>query len=362
MSVRGVKNTIQRVAADGQLNANEAKEVVASAGGSVSRGEQEAIAEVLSANAFEVTGEARQVISEAVGSMENIRAYAARRNNQVEARAPLLEAQERARMEPGTVTETLGGSKIPEAVKEIVNLAIENGAVAYDVAELNSRPVEDDKGDGLTVKGKWSPYPQEIEAVGNMAFAYTEITPENLRADMETEQEVKVLTGYRNEQYTDPRTGASRDVRIAEYETRLLKGNGNISAHYDEASHGETFARLPSGQKYASNFAILADGSLHALPVMRRNEAKRGLILTNPSLARGQRMLFNGHIGMNNGVITSIGLSGRLHKMAAEGDAKFIDPVPLLKAWGFEVSPNLQVRFEGSDAAPPVDPDTHVIG
>jgi hypothetical protein len=95
---------------------------------------------------------------------------------------------------------------------------------------------------------------------------------------------------------------------------------------------------------------------------VRRNPASRGLILTNPSLARGQRMLFNGHINMENGVVTSIGLSGRLHKLAARGDAKFIDPVPLLKAWGFEVSPNLKVNMEGRHGPVSIDPNTHVIG
>jgi hypothetical protein len=363
MSVRGVKNRIQQLTTDGTLDANEAKQVIAEAGGSVSRGEQEAIAGTLAFNSgFEVTADARQLLAETVGDLQNIRAFTTRRNEAVERRGELLGVQEKARMEPGVVTETLGGSQIPEAVKEIVNKAVENGAVAYDVAEVEDRPVEDDKGDGFTVAGKWSPYPQEIQAVGNMSFEYTEITPQSLQEDMNTETETRVLTGYRNESYTDPRTGASRDVRIAEYETRRLKGNGNISAHYDEASHGDTYARLPSGQKYASNFAILSDGSLHALPVMRRNHAQPGLILTNPSLARGQRMLFNGHIGMREGVITSIGMSGRLHKLAANGDAKFINPLPLLEAWGFEIAPNVRLQFEGRHDTPPVDPDTHVVG
>ena len=112
----------------------------------------------------------------------------------------------------------------------------------------------------------------------------------------------------------------------------------------------------------ANNFAILADGSLHCLPVTRRNEAAPGRILTNPSLARGKRMLFNGHISVNDGVVTSIGMSGRIHKLATEGDAKFVNPIPILEAWGFEMSPNLTLRFEGSRAAPPVDANTHVIG
>ena len=92
---------------------------------------------------------------------------------------------------------------------------------------------------------------------------------------------------------------------------------------------------------------------------MRRTELQPGLILTNPSLARGQRMLFNGHIRVQAGVITYVGMSGRLSKLAAKGEHKFVDPIPLLKAQGFKMAPGLQVTFEGDykGKRPVVNPD-----
>ena len=60
-------------------------------------------------------------------------------------------------------------------------------------------------------------------------------------------------------------------------------------------------------------------------------------------------MLFNGHIEAQNGVITSIGMSGRIAKRAARNQFAFIDPVPLLKAWGFKVSPNLRTYSEHAE-------------
>ncbi len=71
--------------------------------------------------------------------------------------------------------------------------------------------------------------------------------------------------------------------------------------------------------------AILADGTLHCLPAARRSEPQ-DVILTNPALSRGKNMLFNGHITANNGVITSIEMSGRLSKMAAEGGSTLSTP------------------------------------
>lgn len=362
MSVRGVKNTIQRVTQDQTLDAADAKQVLDEAGGSVSGGEERALREALAQGGFEITPEARQLLGSTLGDFAQLRDYAERKNDMVARRAEVLEVEEKGRLAPGVTTRSLGGSLIPEAVKELLRTALEHGAVAYDPSELDDDPAKDDHGDGYTLAGKWTPYPQDLDAVGNLSFDYTEITPEKVKADMETDQTFNVITGFKTETVIDRRTGESRSFQVAEYEEVTRKGNGNITATYDEASHTDTYARGRDGQKYANNFAILSDGSLHCVPYARRNQANPGLILTNPSLGRGQRMLFNGHIEMRAGVITSVGMSGRIHKLAAEGDAKFVNPIPLLKAWGFEVSPNVTLRFEGSSDKPPVDPDTHVIG
>ena len=88
------------------------------------------------------------------------------------------------------------------------------------------------------------------------------------------------------------------------------------------------------------------DGSFHAVPASRRSDANPGLILTTASLARGKQMLFNGHIHMEKGVVTYVGLSGRLCKLQQDG-TRFVDPIALLKAWGFQTSPGLKVTNEG---------------
>ena len=93
---------------------------------------------------------------------------------------------------------------------------------------------------------------------------------------------------------------------------------------------------------------------------MRRTPDEPNLILTNPSLGRGKRMFFNGHIGMHGGVIDYVGLSGRLQKLAADGDATFVNPIPILAAQGFRLAPGLQVTFEGSGAVK-VNPTTNLI-
>jgi hypothetical protein len=49
---------------------------------------------------------------------------------------------------------------------------------------------------------------------------------------------------------------------------------------------------------------------------------------------------------MEKGVVTYIGMSGRLCKQAEKG-AKFVDPIELVKAWGFQTSPGLKVTNEG---------------
>jgi hypothetical protein len=237
-------------------------------------------------------------------------------------------------------------------VKQVLNAMIAAGASRFDVAELESNPTRDEHdASQWTLTGKWSPYPQEIAPTNNMSFDYTELTPAKIKADMETERDQIVLTGFKSHSDVNRATGQTMSWQEPQYETRRMKGSGNITSLYDEADHQQTEALGPASSgypKFASNFAILADGTFHAVPAMRRTPDQPGLIITNPSLARGKRLLFNGHIEMRNGVVTSIGLSGRLQKLAAEGEAKFINPIPLLEAWGFQMAPNLRVHFEGS--------------
>ena len=66
------------------------------------------------------------------------------------------------------------------------------------------------------------------------------------------------------------------------------------------------------------------------------------LILTTASLARGKQMMFNGHLHMDEGVVTYVGLSGRLGK----NNDNVIDAVEVLKAWGFKLAPGLTVTQE----------------
>ncbi len=359
---RNISDLAKRLGQDGQIDKADAEKLLTEAGTSINRNEEKQLKDVLGDRSLVKSGDATALLQSTIKDLGQYRAYASQRNQMVAARAGSLESQEKARLEPGRATTTLGGTAIPEDVKKIVNAAKAAGALAYDVSELSDNPVKDDHGEGYTITGKWTPYPQDIEAGGSMAFAHTEVTPEKLKKDMEEVTTYTRIKGYKSETQRDMRTGESRTFEVAEYEKVTGKGTGNITSHYDEASHPDTFARGTSNQKWANNYAILADGSLHCLPAARRTQSQPGLILTNPSLARGQRMLANGHIEVRNGVVTSIGISGRVQKLAAEGDAKFIDPVAVLKAWGFKIAPGVRVQFEGSGPAPKVDPNTNVIG
>ena len=132
---------------------------------------------------------------------------------------------------------------------------------------------------------------------------------------------------------------------------------------YDADLDNEAVAkvRTSSGNKWANNCAILSDGSFHCLPAVRRHEANGGLILTNPALSRGHQMMWNGHIRVSQGVVTYIGTSGRIARRAAQGKDRFIDPVPLLKAWGFEIAEGLRVVSEHGSYEPVVDSDRAIM-
>jgi hypothetical protein len=230
-----------------------------------------------------------------------------------------------------------GGTEVPEAVKAVIAQARLNGAIAYDVNERN----DDDE---LI----WTPYPATTEATDNMAFDYTEITPAKLTADLEdTEVEYNAIVGTETAELPDGRT-----YKQARYEQRK-GGTGTIASHYDEVYHPDIYARGRQGQKWANNFAILADGAIHCLPASRRS-IKGDLILTNPHLSRGTHMLFNGHLDVREGKVVGIEMSGRLSKRAAKGKAIFIDPIAVLAAWGFEIADGVSVRYGNTRHGVPV--------
>ncbi|MHC4392539.1 MAG: hypothetical protein ACYS22_14660 [Planctomycetota bacterium] len=193
-----------------------------------------------------------------------------------------------------------------------------------------------------------------------MTFAYTEITPAALKADMEDTQ-----VTYNQISGTETRTWTDVDGEEHEYKAVTYRdgqgGTGNVTSNYDEAHHEDIYARGPSGQKWANNFAILSDGSIHALPAARRSPLQ-DLILTNPHLSRGKNMLFNGHLDIRAGVVHGVEMSGRLSKKAGAGDKVFVDPIAVLKAWGFEIAPGVSVRYGNtSDGVPIRDEATGTI-
>ena len=338
MSVRDVKNAFSQVVADGKIDVRDVDTVLSSAG-TISVDEEKAMREAADQFTGTFDADAKKKFAQKLGEVGPLRQAASRTNREVELMAPQLGADAKARLAPGVDTKTYGGTAVPEAVKKVVNEALANGVAAYDVRELKPDPIYDTShGEPeLTLDGKYNPYGQAQKAVDSMAFDHTELTPQKIVEDMSTTQTWDVLAGYEKVNGND----------VAKFQKVTGKGNGKITELYDEASWPQTFGRAPGGQKYASNFAILADGSVHCVPASRRSAAEPWRILTTASLARGELMLFNGHLHMDKGVVTYVGMSGRLCKLQDKGEAKFVDPVELLKAWGFELAPGLKVTHEG---------------
>lgn len=252
---------------------------------------------------------------------------------------------------------TYAGTETPAGVREVLARARLNGAAAYDVTE------EDDDGEGV-----YTHYPSITPATENMRFEWTQVTPAALEADLRDETPRLAIRG--SEQVTIEGDAVS----VVRYEVRQ-RGTGSIAASYDEAFHpvrrfDEVLreqlgypewmrdwgveaireARSTSGDRWASNCAILADGSVHCLPAARRHSSSPGLILTNPALARGRQLLWHGHLTARAGVITSVGTAGRVSRRVAEGRDVVINPLPLLKAWGFQLAPGLAARSEHATA------------
>jgi hypothetical protein len=336
MAIGDVKKAFAAQTADRQLDVKDVDEVLKSAG-NISVSEEKAIKSAADKFSGTIDPDAKEKLREKLGEVASLRQQAAQINKSVKKIAPKLSAEAHALLTSGKPTKSFGGTAIPEEVKKVVHAQLAAGAKAYDVREMKPDPVYETGHAEPVMKmdGKFNPYSQDQQAVDSMAFSHTELTPAKIAADMSTTQTWQEQVGY-----SDP------DNKNATFKTVTGKGNGRITELYDEASWSETMARGPGGQKYASNFAILADGSVHAVPASRRTAAEPWRILTTASLGRGKQMLFNGHIHMEQGVVTYVGMSGRLGKLQEKGEAKFIDPVKVLQAWGFKLAPGLTVTQE----------------
>jgi hypothetical protein len=337
MAVADVKNAFRVAAQDRKIDAKEVDTILTSAG-SISVEEAQAMKAEADKFAGQMDPAAASKLRTKLGEISQVRSYATNMNRRVEIDQVALSAEVKSLHTAGKATKTFGGSAIPEEVKKVMRDALAGGSVAYDVRELKADPIYDTShGEGhITAEGKYNPYSQSQPAVDSMTFGNTELTPKKIADDMNTAQTFNVLKGYRTE----------GNNQVAEFEKKTMKGNGRITELYDEASWPDTHARAQGGQKYASNFAVLADGSIHAVPASRRSMGAPNQILTTASLAREKQMVFNGHLHMENGVVTYVGMSGRLCKQQDKG-AKFVDPIQLLKAWGFKLAPGLAVTNEG---------------
>ena len=313
---QGVRSALTEATLDGVLDADEVPALYDAAGRRLSDSELEVIREAMNSPDFETTDEALVAISDLALTWD-------------------LPSDEAEAILNGM---SYAGTRVPQEVTQFLRQARLNGAVAYDVDEVDN--------DGERI---WSPYPATTPAVENMAFDYTEITPAALQADIDdTDVEYNMIVGQ--ETLTHPTLGI--EYKAARYE-QGVGGTGNVLAHYDEVYHPDIYARGRSGQKWANNVAILSDGTFHCLPASRRSFLQ-DLILTNPHLSRGKRMLYNGHLDVRDGVVVGIEMSGRLSKLAAKDDANFVDPIGLLEAWGFEISPTLRLRYGNTRHGTPV--------
>lgn len=252
-----------------------------------------------------------------------------------------------------TPSMSFGGSQIPQAVQDLMETAKKNGAIFYDVNETDK--------DG---EPKYNPHFSSTEATDSMTFENTEITPDILQADIDSKEKGTIISGYKSYEYEekDEATGQMQKKTGEEAVYKeFVGGTGNVSTFYDEAYHSDHFARGNDGQKWASNCGILEDGTLHCLPAMRRSDSS-DYILVNPDLARGKLMLYNGHIEIRAGVVQSVEISGRISKLCAKGKIKLINPIALMKAWGFKLAPNLQINFGNSAEGNPVeDPSSGLL-
>lgn len=233
---------------------------------------------------------------------------------------------------------TFGGTEVPPAVRALLAKAKLDGAAVYaaDNPKFNTY--------GVTAGAK--------DAKGVMGFRYTEITPESLAADKAIDQPLTQI---------DVKGTANPEEDTVDY-IQSTGGRGLVTENYDHGDHdANLYARGSEGQKWSANFAVLEDGSLHCLPATRRLPGE-GTILTNPDLGRGKKVMFTGHLDVNDGKVTGVEMSGVISKLAGKGSAKFIDPVALIKAWGIDIADGVTTSFSNtSKGTPRIDSATGLI-
>ena len=170
---------------------------------------------------------------------------------------------------------SFGGNEVPEEVQKALARARLAGAVAYDIRELDNDcdptllvPDETDPSEMVPQDcGEWAHYPAGSAPVANMTFAHTEVTPKKLAED--------------------PANG----------------GNGRIGAT-GSPGEGSVFQKI-AGQTWANNCAILSDGSFHCLP-SHRGGFGVGLWLTNPALSRCPAQQFSATTDANGDVDVTV--------------------------------------------------------
>jgi hypothetical protein len=319
-----VSDVLEELTKDGELSADDVDALFDAAGNTVNRSEMLVIRDATESTDFEVPADAKT--------------HALERANYANLFAP--EAAE-LKAKGG-----YGGNSVPAAVRTLLAKARLNGAVAFDVREVDS-----------TGEGIWNPYPTTTPPTENMTFKHTVITPQGLAADLaNTTVEYNAITG------TEMVTENGQTYEQVTY-MRRKGGTGNITEQYDHAYHPDIYARGSNNQIWSSNCAFLSDGTIHCLPAARRSEAQ-DLILTNPHLSRCSEepafaddchtLMYLGHITASRGVITSVEISGRLSKEISKGRVNVIDPLTLFSAWGFQTSPGLSITFGNSEDGRPV--------
>src|SRR4051812_45909979 len=108
----------------------------------------------------------------------------------------------------------VGGALIPQAVKDVISTALKTGALAYDVRET--------KNNG---EFKWTPYGVTATAPNSssMSFAYTEVTPQKIAADVADQGESTWMVITRH-----PAPNPDDEVDDIAY-VKKKGGTGNIS-------------------------------------------------------------------------------------------------------------------------------------
>lgn len=222
------------------------------------------------------------------------------------------------------------GTTVPQAVRDLIAKARLAGAVAYD-------PDFDDL----------SPYGGSIrKTTGNMAWDYTEVTPSKLLAlKADTTTPSSWFGGW--EQVSD----AKHAIHVPGFGAGA---STTMSYHHPwDLREEDEFLRGPQGQIWANNCGILIDGTLQCLPYTRVTPGF-DFLMTDNHVSRGLPMLFHGHIDIKDGVVIHVEMSGKLCKAAADGDFVFLDPVTFLKAWGFEMAPDMDIEFSNLEKGIPV--------